>query len=380
MYKICHVCSCFPPSYGGVETFVYNLCKKLIEKGYYIKVITSSRGKKPGRYYEWIDGIEVIRYPERIYLFETPLTPRIALHILFEDYDVLHIHGMVPILTDLALLIGKIRRKPIVLTYHYDAETLKYGVLGMIISRIYNHITISFVKLADKVVATTRSYAETSHVLSKILRRTVIIPCGIDINYFLNTQNNVQPSINAKYKILYVGKLIYYKGVDTLIKAFKIVTDALDDAYLIIVGNGEIEKLKLLAGKLGVNNKIMFTGWLPNELLPRYYHTSDIVVLPSIKSRREAFGIVLLEAMACRKPVIVSNIPGPRSIIKDGENGLLVPPGNSLKLADAIIKLLTNKKLKENMVRHAYETVKEYDWDNIVRQYEDIYKALVRFK
>lgn len=379
--KICHLTSCFPPSRGGVETYVYNLCRGLVERGHQVKVITSSRGKPPGKYHEWIDGIEVIRYPERLHFLEAPILPLIAFHALFEDYDILNIHNMIPTISELALIFGRCRRKPIVLTYYNDTETQQYGVLGRFATKAYAKIARSIAQLADQIVALNKAYAETSPVLSSVLDRIAIIPCGVDLNKFTplqtSSEDNDLSRINKSHIILYVGKLIWYKGIEYLIQAMKTVLENVDDAQLIIVGDGpERSKLAALANELGVGEHVTFTGWVPDESLPKYYQIADLLVLPSI-SRREAFGIVLLEAMACGKPVIVSDIPGPNMVIKNNENGLIVPPKNVLRLAEAIIGLLVDEDRRKEMGAHSRKLVEaKYDWDNIVERYEAIYSEI----
>jgi len=345
-----------------------------------VKVITSSRGKLPKKYHEWIDGVEVIRYPEKYRLLEAPIIPWIALCLLREDYDILHVHGMVPTVSDLALIVGRLKRKPAVLTYHYDAETPKYGPVGRFVGKGYAEVARLVVKLADKTVVTTKSYAKTSLVLSNILEKVIIIPCGVDTKRFSPDQSCQSKKAELKSsssRILYVGKLIHYKGVDTLIKAFKIVTKS-HNCHLTIVGDGEQrDELMDLVKKLEICDQVTFTGWVPDELLPRYYRTSDLFVLPSLSSRREAFGIVLLEAMACGVPVIASDIPGPNEVIKNGESGLLAPAGNGKKLAHAIIDILRDARRTE-MGTYAHKIAKErYDWSVIVDKYENLYESFM---
>lgn len=347
-----------------------------------MKVITSDRGKLPKKYHEWMDGIEVIRYREKYHLFEAPIIPWIAIHLLREDYDILHVHGMVPTVSDLALIINRLKRKPAVLTYHYDAETPKYGLVGTFIGKAYAGVARIVAKLADKIVATTKSYAKTSLVLSKNLERIVNIPCGVDTKRFSPGKARQSARIKRKSKssqILYVGKLIHYKGVDSLIKAFKIITKSHHNYYLTIVGDGEQrEELKDLVKELELCDQVTFTGWIPDESLPQYYRTSDLLVLPSVPSRREAFGMVLLEAMACGIPVIASAIPGPIDVVKREENGLLVPAENVEKLAHAII-VMTQDTRGSQMGTNAYAIVKEkYDWPVIVDRYEALYKSIMR--
>lgn len=380
--KICHVASCFPPSRGGVETFVYNLCKRLVEKGHRVKVITSDRGKSSGKYHEWIDGIEVIRFPERYHLFEAPIMPRIALRALREDYDVLHVHGMVPSVSDLALVVGFLRRKPKVITYHYDAVTPKYGVIGRLTGVVYAGFAGIILKLADVVVATTRSYARTSPVLGNTWEKAVIIPCGVDTSKFSPNQSQESRSATSTtedHSVLYVGKLIHYKGVDNLIRAFQLVLEKCPNCRLTIAGNGdEREELMQLSSELGLGGKVVFAGDIPDQLLAQYYRDSDLLVLPSLESRREAFGMVLLEAMACGIPVIASDIPGPDEVVSNDENGLLTPPGDTAKLAEAIITILSDPR-RAAMGGRALRGMKlEYDWSIIAGRYEDLYRSSVK--
>lgn len=374
--RICHITSCFPPSYGGIETCVYNLCKRLVKKGHRVKVITTSRGKAPGKYHEWIDGIEVIRYPERFHILEAPIVPQIALHALFEDCDVLHIHGMTPTVTELSLILGKLfRRKSVVLTYHFDAETAECGFLGRFASRVYAHVIRLVVKLADKVVATSKGYADTSLVLRSISSKITVIPCGVDLNKFTFYQKEYENVNGARsYTILYVGKLSWYKGIEYLIQAMKIVTETIRNVKLIIVGHGpQRNKLSSLVNEVDFKNCVFFTGCLPEESLHEHYQMADLLVLPSF-SRREAFGIVLLEAMACGKPVIASNIPGLSSVIKNDRCGLLVHPKDSSRLANAIISLLIADDERKKMGAYARSFVEaNYDWDDIATVYEAIY-------
>lgn len=378
--KICHVSSCFLPSYGGVETFVYQLCKRQVQKGHQVKVITSDRGQIPKKNQEWIDGIEVIRYPERHHLFEAPIIPRIAFRILREDYDVLHIHGMVPSISDLSLILGRLRQKPIILTYHCDAETPEYGLIGELAGKGYAMAALFAVKLADKIVATTKNYARTSLVLSHVLEKTMIIPCGVDKSRFSPNRDRRRGKKIAEktnnHKILYVGKLIHYKGVDILIRAFNIVlAKSPKNCSLLVAGDGgERDELMNLVKRLDLCDHVTFSGGLPDELLPKCYQSSNLFILPSLASRREAFGIVLLEAMASGLPVITSDIPGPNEVVKNGETGLLVPPGNAEKLAEAIISLLDDNYSSQMGNRARKDVEKKYDWSVIAEAYERLYR------
>lgn len=382
--KICHVSSCFVPSHGGVETFVYNLCKTLVKRNHTVRVITSSRGRSPARYHERIDGIDVVRYPERHFVLETPLLPQIVLSLLEEDYDVLHVHGMVPMLTDIALLVGRLKRKPVLLTYHYDAETLTGRTLGRLVNRVYSFLMRFLLPyLVDRVVTTTTSYAMTSSVLPRSVSKLATIPCGVDEEMQPDPPGNgpheESSSSDPNHRVLYVGKLHRYKGLEHLIAAIQLARAAIPDIRLEIVGDGpRRSELEGLSHRLGLDGCVTFRGWIERSDLIQAYGSTGVVVLPSINSRREAFGIVLLEAMAMGKPVIASRIPGPESVVDNGKDGLLVPPGNPDKLAEAIVYILKNETLMESMGECGKQKAAKYSWSSITSQYEEIYSELTQ--
>jgi len=345
--RICQISSCFIPSHGGVETFVYNLSKSLVRNGHQVKVITSSRGKPPAAYYEQIDGIEVVRYPEKHFFLETPLLFPIALQVLKENYDILHVHGVVPGLTELAIAIGRLKKKPVLITYHCDAEN-NSRYISRAINTGYNLLVkYALPIIADKIVATTSSYAETSVGLSRARDKLTIIPCGVGEEYLQYGATHADVgALGNHHRLLYVGKLHKYKGIKHLLAALKIVKREIPEVELTIVGDGrERERLEALSRNLGLESNVSFVGWLPKRELLEAYMKSNAVVMPSINSRREAFGIVILEAMALGKPVIASKIPGPESVIEHGKDGLLVRPQSHTELAEAIIHLLRNEKL-----------------------------------
>lgn len=126
----------------------------------------------------------------------------------------------------------------------------------------------------------------------------------------------------------------------------------------------------------GIYEHVKFAGFVKEELKPLYYKASDIFVLPSTR-KHESFGIVNLEAMACGLPIVASKIGGVPDIVKDGENGLLVPPRDSEALADAIIYLLENEDVRRKMSKRGREMVKNYSWDKIAEQYEEVYEEVL---
>ena len=146
---------------------------------------------------------------------------------------------------------------------------------------------------------------------------------------------------------------------------------------LIVVGEGELKKeYSDLAGQLNIESKVIFTGYVPNVDLPKYYNLADVVVLPSI-DKSEAFGLALVEAMSCAKPVVASDLAGVRSVVENEVSGLLAKPKDADDLASKINYLLTNEKIASEFGQVGLRKVKmKYDWGIIGRQVEELYKSL----
>lgn len=327
---------------------------------------------------EQIDGVEAVRYPIKRVLLETPILVPIIFRLMSERYDVLHIHGMIPGLTEFAALVGRLRRLPVVLTYHFDAETLTMNPAGRLANWIYPFFMRFFLpQLVDRVVATTVGYAETSPVLLSCKSKLSIIPCGIGKEFFETSDRNLLEDRNDHLKrkrILYVGRLHAYKGVRDLISALRFVRKTVPGASLEIIGDGpQRQELERTATRLGLSQAVSFRGSIQPADLLKAYEGATMLVLPSLRSRREAFGIVILEAMAMGKPVIASDIPGPNSLIEHGRTGLLVPSSSPRRLAKAIIFLFQNEALVRSMGNRGRQKAIQFNWSVIAKRYESLY-------
>ncbi|MBO3757520.1 MAG: glycosyltransferase family 4 protein, partial [Candidatus Brockarchaeota archaeon] len=199
-----------------------------------------------------------------------------------------------------------------------------------------------------------------------------IIPNGIDTNRF---KPNFDKE-NKELRILFVSRLVHRKGPHLLVKAFKRVIKRYDKVTLIFAGSGYMrETLEELAMSLNIASKVKFLGDVPDENLPQVYSESDIFVLPSLHA--ESFGLVLLEAMASGLPVVTTNIGGIPEVLEDGKEGFLVKP-DERNIADALIKLLEDKNLREKMGRNGRKkAVEVYDWKNVGEKIEEVYKELL---
>ena len=367
------VTGCFIPSKGGIEKSVSRLIDQLLKHDDRICVITSSRGLPPSFYHENMNGVDVIRYPEKRFLFDCPVNPRIALHLLKTEYDILHVHGVTPTISDLAIIFGKIKRKPIIFTYHSSPIPDFGGRCGRTLSKLHNVVFQLLIKLVDRVTVATWSYAKRNPNLKHVLDKVTVIPWGVDVP---KPQNPFDDQTNKKItNILFVGQLKRYKGVRYLIKSIKLLSEKNgSQLHLTIVGEGpERGPLEAYAKRIGV--RATFTGIVSDELLSKYYSEAGIFVLPSIT--RESFGLVILEAMSYGKPVIATDIPGPNEIVKDGFNGILVPPKKAYALTEAVETLITDSKLFKSLSINAKKTAENYSWSKVGDRYEDVYRQAV---
>ncbi|GAI75031.1 unnamed protein product, partial [marine sediment metagenome] len=183
---------------------------------------------------------------------------------------------------------------------------------------------------------------------------------------------------DGKLNILFVGRLEKQKGVNYLIKAYRRVRQEVPNSRLIIVGpgtrlRGKYEKEVLRSGlKL---KDVIFIGGKPQSELPQYYKTADVFCAPA--TGLESFGIVLLEAMAVGKPIVATNIDGYNSVLAHGVEGLLVPPRNEEMLARALVSLLTNESLRQQMAARARLKAMEYSWEHVAQRVLNYYTRIL---
>jgi glycosyltransferase involved in cell wall biosynthesis len=204
--------------------------------------------------------------------------------------------------------------------------------------------------------------------------KIVIIPNGVTLKRFLGWNRSYR--LAGFPAILYVGGLREGKGVDILIRALVRIKSEHPKVKLHIVGTGSSSSyLKALSVQEGMERNVIFWGQADYFSIPKFYIGADICVFPS---KHEAFGIVILEAMASGKPVVASNAGGIPEIISDGENGILVKPDDPDALAESILTLLRNDTLRNRLSGNALKTAANYSWDNIAEKYISLYKHLTK--
>jgi glycosyltransferase involved in cell wall biosynthesis len=339
-------------------------------------------------------------------------TPKIV--SLAKNYDLIHLHYPCygnAFMVSLARTLGA--KAPLVVSYHMD--TVGRGLRRPVFAFHSKFLAPGFLKSAAKIAVASRDYAASS-LLGKIpglMSKVVEIPFGVDSKRFSpliplsNAGEGVSPSsplpnlgecasssrpserfspttyflpygrkdVNGK-NILFVGGLDeqhYFKGLHVLLDALA----KIPDARLTVVGSGGLVKFYARrAFELAIGERVIFAGRVSDEELPEYYRSADVFCLPSL-DRSEAFGIVLMEAAASGVPSVATDIPGVRSVVKNNETGLLVPPGDAVALAGALNSILNDSQLAAKLGAAARACALNRTWKGAGQAYADLYREIL---
>jgi rhamnosyl/mannosyltransferase len=372
--RILHLGKYFYPEKGGIENYTYILSKEAKKLGYEVYVIVSNTSKKFE--YSEINGIKIFRLPRIFYTLHTPFTIPFVYLIKKINPDIIHLHVPNPWF-EFNLFFYSIlnRNAKIIITYHSDVIWYTpFHFFGELLRRFY---LFPLLKFSKRIIATSQNYVEGSSILRKFRNKIDVIPVGVDIRKF-------RPLKVEKPKekvLLFLGRLFHYKGLEYLLQAIKIVSEKRKDFVLYVVGEGKLrKKLERMAKSLKIENFVKFTGKVSDKQAIKYYNLCDIFILPSIH-KSEAFGISQLEAMACGKPVISTNLKGSAVpwINQHMKTGLVVEPKNSKALAEAILYLLENEKMKKKFGQNARKRIlKFFTQKKMLEQTISLYKSLYR--
>jgi glycosyltransferase involved in cell wall biosynthesis len=359
--KIMIVTPYFYPKIGGLENYAYNIAKGLIKDyNYGIVVITSNHESKKYKE-EILEGMKIYRLPYQFKISNTPISfkwqRQIKDIIKKERPDIINAHTPVPFISDVACRVAHKLKIPFVLTYHSGSMIKENALFINIIIKYYENIILQKTLTYSNKIVCSSDFVRNKF-LSEFKNKSITITPGVDIKLFKTTTR-----ASKEKRILFIGNLNSsndWKGLDYLIKAIEVVKNKIS-VKLIIAGKGnKVNYYKNLCETNNINYH--FAGEIKRHTLVNEINKSTLLILPST-SEAESFGMVLIEAMACEKPVIGSNIGGIPYVIDDGINGLLVPPKNSQAIANAINKIINNPKLAKKMGENGYKKVKEkFTW------------------
>ncbi len=365
--KVLHVGKYYPPYMGGIETHLQALSRELT-KAVDLRVIVSSG--RPGTSREVLDGVNLERVSTPLTMFSTPLCPAMVSAIRNSPADLIHIHLPNPMAVMAYLASG--HRGKAIFTYHSD--TVKQKVLGL----LFQPLLDAALRRSSAVIATSPNYLATSPVLATVRDRCHVIPYGIDLSQFERSDPAVVSQIRQQHGerlVISVGRLVYYKGFEYLIRAMTRV-----NGKLLIVGSGPLRAdLQALASELGIAEKIVFLGEIQNERVIPYYHAAQIFALASV-ARSEAFGIVQIEAMASGLAVVNTALDsGVPFVSLDGQTGLTVAPADSDAMAAALNRLLDDAELRKKLGSAGIvRAQQEFSLPTMVGRTLELYQSVMR--
>lgn len=389
--KLLVITSSFP-KWSGDDTipFVYELSKRLVED---FEVTVLAPHCPNSKRKEKFDNIEVYRFRyfferfeklacaggilpvlrrNKLYYFVIPffllgLFWALIKQVRKDRPDIIHAHWIIP-QGLMAALIKKIYKIPYVVTAHGSDV---FGLKG----KWFNSIKLVALKNASKI--TVVSSAIKNEIIKKIDSnlKIEVVSMGVDAEYFTpdkkdNTIRNSY-SINGGVFLLFVGRLSPEKGLNYLLNAMPDIIGKFPKTKLLIIGEGTLkQEMQELAGRLNLENNVIFLGQISNKELPKYYASADIFINSSL---REGLPVTVMEAMSCRCIPVVTDLEGNIDLIKDNITGFFVEQKNQRAISQKIIELMSNPSLVVTVKSHIREEIiSRFDWKIITNKYKNV--------
>jgi rhamnosyl/mannosyltransferase len=381
--KILLVNKAYHPHLGGVETVVRQIALGMARAGHEAAVLCFGDENAD----ETREGVLVRRVRPAGRIGSAPLGASFLAEFraLAARSDVVNLHSPNP-MGEIAALMHKRGKSPgqrIICTYHGDAQRPKLLLPG------YDALMRRFFGACDAVAASSPKIISSSRVLGPLSGRMPgkirVIPLGVDCKKYVPAPGPESESAKkllaglpgGSFRVMFAGRLVYYKGVQFLLDALRILKERGILASMFIVGSGPLEgEIKAFAGRNSLADRVIMIPPQPEGVYRALFHQADCFVLPSAH-RTEAYGIALLEAMASGLPVISTELgTGTSWINEDGETGFVVAPGDPGALAKAIEALALNESDRERFGRRAFERSREmFDEEKMLDGYEKLFSG-----
>jgi len=388
--RILQVISTFYPAlaFGGPVKVAYNICMELTRRGHDVEVFTTNaydqtRNFEPISREQIINGFKVTYFNNKLRFSNLFISSEMITTLCkrFREFDVIHTHFGRQTYDIVVSLCSRKYTIPYILQAHGSLPRIgSWRRLKWFYDVLFGYRVL---RNASRVIALSHVEADQYRRMGVPEEKIAIVPNGIDLSEYANLPS--QGAFKKKFGIpedkkviLYLGRIHRIKGIDLLIKAYAYLIEKVGnkDAVLVIAGpdDGYLNDAKALAYSLRVSDSVMFVGPLYGKDKLAAYVDSDIYVLPS---RYEIWGLTILEAYACGKPVIASNVGGPKDLVLDNETGLLFETGNFRELAERIMHLLNDENKCVEMGKKARKLVEQkYSIENVVKRLENIYSEV----
>ena len=380
----------YPPRIiGGISPHVFFLSKSLAKNGVKVHVVTCDFPDAPA--HEVIDGVEVYRidsyknpspdFATWVYLMNLNMQKEAAAIAakLPDEIDVFHAHDWLVATAGIGL--KHVFRKPLLVTMHSTEIGRRDGLHNTTEKMI--HETEAWLTYEAWRVVCCSDYM-TQHVkwaFGLPNDKLVMVSNGVNPHVYDGLEKQDLTAFRRTFAlpeekiVLYVGRLVYEKGIHILINAVPKVVEKVN-AKFIIVGSGYMkEQLSNIVKSMGLEHKVLFTGFVEEENLLKLQKCADVSVVPSLF---EPFGIVALEAMAAKSPIVVSDTGGLSEIVDHDQSGIKAYPNNADSLAWGITKILLDENFRNSIRENAYKKILEkYDWNKIAQQTRHVYEGIL---
>ncbi len=368
--KICFFTKTYLPKVGGAEWMAHNLAIALQKRGHQIVVLApyqvlKGEGPQPTevKVHHYLKPFSK-KWGTRIAL------PQLLLAHLRHRFDLLHCHAAYP-QGYIAWTFHRLTGIPYLIE-PYGTEIVR-GERERSIPKVEARIRRT-VPSAAAGIAISRYIAGELVSTGMPPEHVHVIPCGVDVARFAQAE----PFRRERPYLFMMGRMHRVKGIDYLLQAWKNIESHLPGIDLVIAGGGsELEHYRSLAGELGLSSRVEFLGAVSEQQKASLFRGALLFTCPS---HMEHFGIVNIEAFAAGIPVVSSAVGGITDIVRPGENGLLVPSADSQALGAALLRVLSQPALREHLAQGAKASRDQYDWSNVAKEYEDLYRAVLSRK
>ena len=373
--RVAQFSATFPPYYAGSGNACFYLSQALAARGHHVEVFTAGH---PGQRHD-PDGVIAHRYAARLRMGNAPLVPQLA---LVRGFDVVHLHQPFIFGAEAALAVHARTGAPLVSSYHNELQA--DGVKGALFAAYDRVVTRTALRRSARVTPLSMEHARAAPLLAAELARRpdafVPVPNGVDVEIF---RPGEEPALRRSLGVSDDGIVAAFcakldaahltKRLDLAIEA----TARVPELTLLVVGGGELlDRYRAQAAAAGIAERVRFVGDRRHGDVARHLRAADLLVMPSTL---ESFGIVQLEAMACARPVVISDLPGARGVSRDGVHGVHVAPGDVDDLVRGLERLVRagadgRRRMGEAAREHVLE---RYTWGQCAERLEHAYREAI---